>query len=206
MKISWKNIGNWQSWKTRFFWLGHFKFLKSSIWFFFYFISVKNPALLYELTFFSALWMVFPESWKISCPNFYAHDCIIFLYSLTFIIYVIQRFDQVKILGLIKILPKYDLNDLSLHGSEKANTQLTCHYWGLSIKWHAAPACNQGCFVLTQNYWLNWTLWLSLPTACWRPTPYARLYCTMPPYRAGCTKLSTNCCYRNDNHLFTAKK
>ena len=58
-----------------------------------------------------------------------------------------------------------------LHGSEKANTQLTCHYWGLSIKWHAAPACNQGCFVLTQNYWLNWTLWLSLPTACWRPTP-----------------------------------
>ena len=24
---------------------------------------------------FSALWMVFPESWKRSCPNFYAHDC-----------------------------------------------------------------------------------------------------------------------------------
>jgi hypothetical protein len=37
---------------------------------------VKNPALLYEVSFFSALWMVFPESWKRSCPNFYAHDCI----------------------------------------------------------------------------------------------------------------------------------
>ena len=24
---------------------------------------------------------------------------------------------------------------------------------------------NQDCFVLTQNYWLNWTLWLSLPAA-----------------------------------------
>jgi hypothetical protein len=36
---------------------------------------VKNPALLYEVSFFSALWMVFPESWKRSCPNFYAHDC-----------------------------------------------------------------------------------------------------------------------------------
>ena len=99
-----------------------------------------------------------------------------------------------------------------LHGSEKANTQLTCHYWGLSIKWHAAPACNQGCFVLTQNYWLNWTLWLSLPTACWRPTPSpaSTAPCCQAAIprrrRAGCTELSTNCCYRNDNHLFTAKK
>ena len=83
---------------------------------------------------------------------------------------------------------RYHSNDLSLHGSEKANTQLTCHYWGLSIKWHAAPACNQGCFVLTQNYWLNWTLWLSLPTACWRPTPSpaSTALCrhpAIPPYR-----------------------
>ena len=38
---------------------------------------MKNPALLYEVSFFSALWMLFPESWKRSCPNFYAHDCII---------------------------------------------------------------------------------------------------------------------------------
>ena len=36
---------------------------------------MKNPALLYEVSFFSALWMVFLESWKRSCPNFYAHDC-----------------------------------------------------------------------------------------------------------------------------------
>ena len=36
---------------------------------------MKNAAHLYEVSFFSALWMVFPESWKRSCPNFYAHDC-----------------------------------------------------------------------------------------------------------------------------------
>ena len=36
--------------------------LSRPFWNFFCFISVKNPALLYEVTFFSALWMVFPES------------------------------------------------------------------------------------------------------------------------------------------------
>ena len=36
---------------------------------------MKNPALRAEVSFFSALWIVFPESWKRSCPNFYAHDC-----------------------------------------------------------------------------------------------------------------------------------
>ena len=30
-------------------------------------------------SFFSALWKVFPESWKRSCSNFYAHDCMSFL-------------------------------------------------------------------------------------------------------------------------------
>jgi hypothetical protein len=30
---------------------------------------VKNPALLYEESFFSALWMVSSESWKRGCPN-----------------------------------------------------------------------------------------------------------------------------------------
>ena len=50
-------------------------FLSRPFWIFFCFISVKNPALLYEVSFFSALWMVFPESWKRSCPNVYAHDC-----------------------------------------------------------------------------------------------------------------------------------
>ena len=59
----------------RFFWGGHFEFSKSAILIFFCFISVKNPALLYEVSFFSALWMVFQEFWKRSCPNFYAHDC-----------------------------------------------------------------------------------------------------------------------------------
>ena len=36
---------------------------------------MKNTALSYEVSFSSALWMVFPESWKRSCPNFYSHDC-----------------------------------------------------------------------------------------------------------------------------------
>ena len=54
-----------------------FWIFKSAIlnFFFFCFISGKNPALLYEVTFSSALWMVFPESWKRSFAFFYAHDC-----------------------------------------------------------------------------------------------------------------------------------
>ena len=53
-----------------------FCIFKSAILNFFCFISLKNAAHFYEVSFFSALWMVFPESWKRSCPNFYAHDCI----------------------------------------------------------------------------------------------------------------------------------
>ena len=52
-----------------------FEFSKSAILIFFCFISVKKAACLYEASFFSALWMVFPESSKRCCPNFYAHDC-----------------------------------------------------------------------------------------------------------------------------------
>ena len=36
---------------------------------------MKNPAHLYEVSFFSALWMVFPESWKRRAADFYAHHC-----------------------------------------------------------------------------------------------------------------------------------
>ena len=36
---------------------------------------MKNPAHLYEVSFFSALCMVFPESWKRRVADFYAHDC-----------------------------------------------------------------------------------------------------------------------------------
>ena len=50
-------------------------FLSRPFWIFFCFISVKNPAHLYELSFFSALWMVFPGSWKRRVADFYAHDC-----------------------------------------------------------------------------------------------------------------------------------
>ena len=51
-------------------------FLSRPFWIFFRFISVKNPAHLYEVSFFSALWMVFPESWKRRAADFYAHHCI----------------------------------------------------------------------------------------------------------------------------------
>ena len=61
--------------KWDFFEAAILNFLSRPFWIFFCFISVKNPALLYEVSFFSALWMVFPESWKRSCPNFYAHNC-----------------------------------------------------------------------------------------------------------------------------------
>ena len=61
--------------KWGFFEAAILNFLSRPFWIFFCFISVKNPALLYEVSFFSALWIVFPESWKRSCPNFYAHDC-----------------------------------------------------------------------------------------------------------------------------------
>ena len=76
MKISWKNIENWCSWKMRFFWGCHFEFFKSAILIAFCFISVKKAAHFYEVSFFPALWMVFPESWKRRSPNFYAHDCM----------------------------------------------------------------------------------------------------------------------------------
>ena len=62
--------------KWGFFEAAILNFLSRPFWIFFCFISVKNPALLYEVSFSSALWMVFPESWKRSCPNFYAHDCM----------------------------------------------------------------------------------------------------------------------------------
>ena len=44
-------------------------------WILFCFISVKKSSPFIWGIFFSALWMFFPESWRRSCPNFYAHDC-----------------------------------------------------------------------------------------------------------------------------------
>ena len=60
---------------------------------------MKNPALIYEVSFFSALWMVFPESWKRSCPNFYAHDCTSLSKSF-FIHFNINSSSEVKFLNL----------------------------------------------------------------------------------------------------------
>ena len=35
---------------------------------------MKKPAYSYEVSFFSALWIVFPESWKRRVADFYALD------------------------------------------------------------------------------------------------------------------------------------
>ena len=45
MKISWKNIENWRSWKMRFFWDGHFEFFESAILNFFllHFSEKRSP-------------------------------------------------------------------------------------------------------------------------------------------------------------------
>ena len=64
--------------KWGFFEAAILNFLSRPFWIFFCFISVKNPAHLYEVSFFSALWMVFPESWKRRVADFYAHDCMNF--------------------------------------------------------------------------------------------------------------------------------
>ena len=48
MKISWKNIENWRSWKMSFFWGGHFEFLSRPFWIFFFllhFIEKCSPFL-----------------------------------------------------------------------------------------------------------------------------------------------------------------
>ena len=68
LRIGW--AGKWG-----FFEAAILNFLSRPFWIFFCFISVKNPAHLYEVSFFSALWMVFPESWKRRAADFYAHDC-----------------------------------------------------------------------------------------------------------------------------------
>ena len=45
MKISWKNIENWRSWKTRFFWGGHFEYFESAIlnYFLLHFSEKRSP-------------------------------------------------------------------------------------------------------------------------------------------------------------------
>ena len=83
------------------FWVGHFEFFESAILIFFCFISVKKAARSYEVSFISALWMVFPESWKRSCPNFYAHDCIVYSNG------QIYGGDLAKLCGLLRIYELY---------------------------------------------------------------------------------------------------
>ena len=56
MKISWKNIENWRSWKTRFFWGGHFEFSKSAILnFFLLHLCEKSSPFIWGIIFFCTM-------------------------------------------------------------------------------------------------------------------------------------------------------
>ena len=56
MKISWKNIENWRSWKMRFFWGGHFEFSKTAILIFFLLhISEKPSPFIWGIIFFCTM-------------------------------------------------------------------------------------------------------------------------------------------------------
>ena len=56
MKILWKNIENWRSWKMRFFWGGHFEFSKSAILnFFLLHISEKPSPFVWGIIFFCTM-------------------------------------------------------------------------------------------------------------------------------------------------------
>ena len=69
MKFSQKNIENWRSWKMTFFLGGHFEFFFSKKIKKIALSQRKDQWLSYEVSFISALWMVFSESWKRGCPN-----------------------------------------------------------------------------------------------------------------------------------------
>ena len=84
-----------------FFRVGHFEFFESAILIFFCFISVEKAARSYEVSIISALCMFFPESWKRSCPNFYAHDCIVYSNG------QIYGGDLAKLCGLLRIYELY---------------------------------------------------------------------------------------------------
>ena len=66
MKFSWKNIENWRSWKSTFFWVGHFAFFSP---------NDKQLGGSYEVSFISALWMVSSKSRKRLHSIYYAHNC-----------------------------------------------------------------------------------------------------------------------------------
>ena len=54
--------------------------------------------------FFSALWMVFPESWKRNCPNFYAHDCIANYYVCILYYFYFQQKEMLNARGTTLLL------------------------------------------------------------------------------------------------------
>ena len=53
----------------------NFEFLSWPFWIFSLLHLIEKCSPFLWGIIFSALWMVFPESWKRSCQNFYAHDC-----------------------------------------------------------------------------------------------------------------------------------
>ena len=105
--------------KWGFFEAAILNFLSRPFWIFFCFISVKNPAHLYEVSFFSALWMVFPESWKRRAADFYAHHC-----SSTYILLLLLQ----KAIALLHFLfqsTNFVQNSLQLRGFPEAPARLS---------------------------------------------------------------------------------
>ena len=71
MKISWKNIENWRSWKMSFFWGGHFEF-------FFCFISMKTSSpfiwgIIYFCTMDGSFRILEKTSSELICTRLYTH-------------------------------------------------------------------------------------------------------------------------------------
>ena len=81
MKISWKNIENWRSWKMRFFWGGHFEFFKSAILnFFLPHLSEKPSPFIWGIIFFCTMdgfsRILEKKLSELLCTRLYLYICI----------------------------------------------------------------------------------------------------------------------------------
>ena len=100
-------------------------FLRRPFWFVFCFISVKKAACSYEVSFISALCMVFPESWKRSCPNFYAHDCS-FLQMFWIAHHMVSQIPNPDSSHFHDIFYQWDDSNFRPHFSYQSNVHQSC--------------------------------------------------------------------------------
>ena len=113
MKISWKNIENWRSWKTRFFWGGHFEFFESAILnFFLLHFSEKRSPFIWGIIFFCTMdgfsRILEKKLSKLLCTRLYLFDSDIFFFAIL---------TRVNLWGTIKTTNKLELwNTLSYSG------------------------------------------------------------------------------------------